>query len=165
MSDSRIYSRGYLPHWDVKGAIQFLTWHLDDALDPSYWESWRRSGNDPNAMREAWRKIERHLDRGIGSACLRSPAISRLVMESFMEGHSIYYRVHAAVVMPNHVHAVVEIGSKSSLAEVAKQIKGASARKVNRVLGRTGRLWQPDYFDRLIRSEQHLNRCIGYTHW
>ncbi len=116
-------------------------------------------------MREAWQKVERHLDEGRGSASLKKPVVSRIVMNCLMEGHGKDFRVHAAVVMPNHVHAVLEIHPGSRLSLVAQRIKGASSRQINKLLGRRGRLWQPEYFDRLIRNEDHLRRCIGYTLW
>lgn len=86
-------------------------------------------------------------------------------MEAILAGHSQSYHVIAAVVMPNHVHAVLRIERGVALADVVRGIKGASAHGVNRLLGREGRLWQPDYFDRVVRSAGHLERCVGYVHW
>jgi putative DNA methylase len=33
----------------------------------------------------------------------------------------------------------------------------------NRVLGRTGSFWQREYFDRLIRDENELERAVEYV--
>ena len=41
-------------------------------------------------------------------------------------------------------------------------IKGASAHKVNRALGRKGRVWQPESFDNVLRSSENLDATMGY---
>lgn len=43
-----------------------------------------------------------------------------------------------------------------SLSEILYSIKSYSAHQINRLLGRTGALWQDESFDRLIRSETDL---------
>jgi REP element-mobilizing transposase RayT len=160
-----IYTRGYLPHWNVPGGSQFLTWRLYDALDPEEWEAWRQTYRSLEERKVLYRLAEKRLDEGHGSACLASARIGRIVMEEIFRHHGSAYVVHAAVVMPNHVHAVLEIAEGIDLKEVVKGIKGRSARDANLALGRRGRLWQPDYFDRLIRSPYHLERCVDYVHW
>jgi putative transposase len=37
-----------------------------------------------------------------------------------------------------------------------------SARKINALLGNSGILWQRDYFDRLVRDEEHFANCVRY---
>jgi hypothetical protein len=41
--------------------------------------------------------------------------------------------------------------------------KGKSSRLANITLGRCGKFWQEDYFDTLIRDEEHLKRARLYT--
>ncbi len=72
------------------------------------------------------------------------------------------YRLAAWVIMPNHVHVVVEVW-KVPLAKLIGHWKGKSARLVNVHLGRSGKFWQDDYYDSLIRDETHLKRAIRYT--
>lgn len=163
--EERTYSRGYLPHWDIPGAYQFITWRLHDAMDPEQWRTWKETYYGPDRKLELYRLAESHLDQGKGSVLLSRPAASKAVMESLFSGQGNLYRVHAAVVMPNHVHTVLEIHPSSPLPDVMKRVKGRSARAVNEALGREGRLWQPDYFDRLIQTTTHLERCIRYVHW
>ena len=115
--------------------------------------------------RSCYRIAETHLDLHGGCAYFRTVPIGKIVMDRLIEEQKDAYRVLAAVVMPNHVHAVLRIGTKAELGEVMKAIKGGSAFYVNHSLRRKGRLWQPDYFDRLIRSSGHLERCIAYLHW
>ena len=35
-------------------------------------------------------------------------------------------------------------------------------RRINRVLGRRGKLWQDDYWDRYIRDEAHYRKVVHY---
>ena len=49
-----------------------------------------------------------------------------------------------------------------SLAEIMDAIKGASAHKVNKLLRRKGRLWQPESFDHVLRSSESLDTKIEY---
>jgi len=43
-----------------------------------------------------------------------------------------------------------------------KHWKTFSARRINSLLGSSGSLWQRDYFDRLVRDEQHFANCVRY---
>ena len=49
-----------------------------------------------------------------------------------------------------------------SLGKIMDAIKGASAHKVNRALGRKGRVWQPESFDHVLRSSESLDAKIQY---
>jgi hypothetical protein len=50
-----------------------------------------------------------------------------------------------------------------SLAEIMDAIKGASAHRVNQVLGRKGRVWQTESFDHVVRSSENLDAKIIYV--
>jgi len=49
-----------------------------------------------------------------------------------------------------------------SLAEIMNAVKGASAHRVNKRLGRKGRVWQPESFDHVLRSSESLDAKIQY---
>ena len=72
------------------------------------------------------------------------------------------YRFIAWVIMPNHVHDVIEVFEGHPLGNVVNSWKSFTANKVNTLLGREGRFWYPDYFDRYIRDEQHLENVVKY---
>jgi REP element-mobilizing transposase RayT len=73
-----------------------------------------------------------------------------------------------AVVMPDHVHLILvpvinmQTREVYSLAGITDAIKGASAHKVNQALGRTGRVWQAESFDHVVRSSESLDQKIEY---
>ncbi len=65
--------------------------------------------------------------------------------------------------MPNHAHVLLETLPDHRLSEVAHAWKSSTSKEANRFLGRVGRFWQPEYFDRAIRDDSHLAsaiRCI-----
>jgi REP element-mobilizing transposase RayT len=70
-------------------------------------------------------------------------------------------RLHAYVVMANHVHVL--LAPMHGLSEITHLVKGATAREANKILGRTGtRFWQDESFDRWIRNPREWNRVRAY---
>jgi REP element-mobilizing transposase RayT len=70
--------------------------------------------------------------------------------------------------MPDHVHLIFtplvdQQGMEVfSLARIMDAIKGASAHRINRALGRKGRVWQAESFDHVLRSSEGLDAKIQY---
>lgn len=64
------------------------------------------------------------------------------------------------VLMPDHLHLhlLLRLDHRQSLAETIKRFKALSARAVNRSDNTTGPVWQSGYFDRALRNED--NRLI-----
>ncbi len=68
----------------------------------------------------------------------------------------------AWVVMPDHMHCLVELRDKS-IAQLMCRIKSRSSLAVNQALGRRGRLWQKGYHDRAVRREQDVKDLARYV--
>ena len=88
----------------------------------------------------------------------RSIALRHCLLEN---GRRI--ELHACVIMPTHVHLLFtpledEHANPYSMAEIMKGIKGASARNINKHLGRRGQLWQDESFDRIMRPGEFQNK-------
>ena len=92
---------------------------------------------------------------------LRQPEIAALVQENLLHIDGTRYRLLAWVVMPNHVHAVIEI-SQTPLAEILHGWKSYTGKAANCLLKRTGDFWQAEYFDRYIRDEEHFRKAVRY---
>jgi REP element-mobilizing transposase RayT len=164
-------------HWQQIGCVYAITFRLADSLPRSLLERWKQE-------RSAWllhhpepwsEKVEREyhhrfsdrlqhwLDAGHGSCPLRQPRLAEIIAAQLQNsGKNLGERVWCFVVMPNHVHVLVILTDRCSLPRLIRIWKGGSARKINRALKRTGRLWQPDYFDRLVRSPHHFESCLNY---
>jgi putative DNA methylase len=90
-----------------------------------------------------------------------------LVLKHCVHDHGTRYQLHAAVVMPDHVHLLLTpMGDPQAntfgLAEIMSGIKGASAHSVNRLLGRRGKVWQEESFDRVLRSDEPRRAAAEY---
>ena len=71
------------------------------------------------------------------------------------------YRLGAFVVMPNHVHVLLE--PVDAVPRITQWIKGNTARQANQVLGRTGTLfWQHESWDHWVRNEAEYQRIARY---
>jgi REP element-mobilizing transposase RayT len=92
-----------------------------------------------------------------------SREIAECVTETIREGERVrgLYGLVAFVVMPNHVHLLIEPGT--SAPKITQFLKGVSAKRANELLGRTGNpFWQDESFDRWVRSDQERHNIIRY---
>ena len=92
-----------------------------------------------------------------------------IVHDTCSRAHGWTIDLRAAVVMPDHVHLIfipeidMERGEVYSLARVTKAIKGTSSHLINRRLGKGGRIWQEESFDRVLRISEKLDEKIEYV--
>jgi len=155
------HERGYLPHFDAPYVTQFVTFMLHDAFPITRHREWEGILNEPDDSQRR-RKLEAWLDRGHGQCWLRRADLASLVEEKLRSGDGKSYRLQAWAVMPNHLHAVVDVWA-TPLSKLVHLWKGATARAANLALNRSGRFWEREYFDTLIRDGEHLKRAIRYT--
>ena len=66
--------------------------------------------------------------------------------------------------MPNHVHVLIQQAEGAKLGKIVRGWKGGSARLVNQALKREGPFWARDYFDRVIRDDDHFWSSLNYIH-
>ncbi|HLF77486.1 MAG TPA: transposase [Dehalococcoidia bacterium] len=72
--------------------------------------------------------------------------------------------VLAYCLLPDHLHLVVVPKAGFEISQVMQSIKGFSSRSINERLGQRGRLWQPSYYDRIIRNDDHIREVVEYVH-
>jgi REP element-mobilizing transposase RayT len=157
-----------LPHIDAGAQPQFLTWRLADSLPASLFLQWKEelAGAPDEERRKTLAKlVNDECDAGRGECVLRQPLVARTVQETLRFDHGRRYDLHAWVVMPNHVHVLLTPRENVTLDEIMRTQKSISSTRINKLLGASGRLWQPDYFDRLIRDEKHFNGVVRYIEW
>jgi putative DNA methylase len=149
------HSRGYLPHFDAPGIVQSVTLRLADSL-PSHLLD--RASNDLARRKQA----DTTLDTGLGVCALRDARIGGVVEAALLHFDGRRYRLLAWCVMPNHVHVLVEPLGAHALSAIVQSWKSFTAKRANAILDQAGRFWAPDYFDRYIRDEAHLQTAINY---
>ena len=167
---------GRLPHWEQPGATYFLTFRLADALPASIRAEWQverdawianHSGPWQDDVEQEFHRlftarVDAWLDAGNGACVLRNPECRRALEESLRHGDCLQYCLHAWVIMPNHVHAVVSLRKDQRLNGIVGAWKSVSARRINQGNGSSGTLWQENYFDRLVRDAGHFANCLRY---
>jgi REP element-mobilizing transposase RayT len=157
------YSRGYLPHFDPGEIAQFITIRLADSLPQNLLEQWRQE-LDHGKVKDVdlRRRIELYLDQGYGSCFLKDERVAKMVQDNLAHFDGVNYKLHAWVVMPNHLHYLVTPREGYALSEIVHSCKSFTAHEANRILDRKGRFWFPEPFDRYIRNYDHFQKTISY---
>ncbi len=65
--------------------------------------------------------------------------------------------------MPDHWHAIVELGAEDSLPDLMRRVKGASALEINRYRCAVGSVWASGYHDHALRYEEDLVGVARYV--
>ncbi len=167
-----VFSRGHLPHMSQCGKVFTLTFRLADSLPPQVAEAYLyQLDHMPDSLveREDYLRTLRArlmdvLDEGFGSCLFRRHDIRRHVERAIAYHDGRSCDVHTYVVMPNHVHLLLELYPGVNVTAVVGSIKKYSALHINRALGRKGKLWQSEVFDRLIRSYRHYINTVRYIY-
>ena len=68
----------------------------------------------------------------------------------------------AYVVMPDHIHWLVQLGGGRSLAKIMNSLKGRSARQINSLQVRGRKVWQNGFHDHALRREEDLQSAANY---
>jgi REP element-mobilizing transposase RayT len=157
------HSRGYLPHFDGGEITQFLTYRLADSLPQKVLRSLQIQVEQKLITdREMLINVEKYLDQGIGNCYLKRPEIAEIVEENLLRFADVKYKLHAWVIMPNHVHILLRPLEGYSLSEIVHSCKSYTSTKANKVLNRTGKFWFPEGFDRFIRDYDHFEKAFNY---
>jgi REP element-mobilizing transposase RayT len=95
-------------------------------------------------------------------------SVRDIVLRHCLHDRGTKAAIHAVVVMPDHVHLLLTPlrnaeGNLYSLVEIVQGIKSASAHSLNRALGRSGPVWQEEFFDHVLRSEESLVEKLEYV--
>lgn len=163
------YSRGYLPHLDVPGILQFITFRLADSLPQQVLEQLEQELSGlalSERDMERRRKIEYWLDSGLGSCALRHPRMAEVMQQTLLKFDGERYRLIAWCIMPNHVHVLIE--PTTSLPKIVQSWKSFTGRwglahSAELGLGvPAGPFWMREYWDRYIRNESHLHSAVSY---
>jgi type I restriction enzyme R subunit len=177
-----------LPHWSQAGTITFVTWRTWDSIPEKVLREWQAERNrwlrhqniDPVAndwearLRQLDAKLIQecrlllsdrwndHLDECHGACVLRNPKLAKIIADGLLFFDGDRYEMTDFVVMPNHVHLLAAFPDDASLLKQCESWKHFTATKINRILGRTGRFWQQDGFDHLVRSSEQFEYLRRY---
>ncbi|MDB5172822.1 MAG: Thiamine-phosphate pyrophosphorylase [Phycisphaerales bacterium] len=84
------------------------------------------------------------------------------VLGHIKAGDAQFYRLFAAVVMPDHAHVLLRPNEGVELSRILKGIKGVSARLVNTSRNSHGSVWQDESWDRIMRDQAEFDEKLEY---
>lgn len=145
-----------LPHINLNEYYQFITFRTNDSID-SFVSKIQENHNLSNKNKQY--QIDKYLDYSSNGAYLFDEKID-IFKSIVLQKNNIMYEVDAIAIMPNHVHLLIK--QKDDLSKIMKYIKAKSAIELNKSLGKTGKFWQSDYFDKVIRDEKHYGLVYEY---
>lgn len=152
---------GFLPHLDRPRMVQSVTFRLADSLPKEKrleWECLLRITDDGERIRQ----IEEYLNRGAGLCILRQSECAEIVQNALLHFDQQRYHLIAWCIMPNHVHVLFETVGRYPIGKVIHSWKTFTTREINKLLGRSGPLWQEDYFDTFMRDAEHKSNEVRY---
>lgn len=166
-----------LPHWQQAEVPVFVTFRLADSLPQvllnAYLierERFLRGHLEPwdEATEASFHglfsdRLDEALDACHGSCMLRTSDIAKIVQGRLHHFDGDRYQLQSYAIMPNHVHVLFTLEDAASLPDILRGWKGVSSRLIHKAsLSTLNPFWQPDYFDRLIRSPEHLETVKAY---
>jgi REP element-mobilizing transposase RayT len=175
------HARGALPHLKKLGASYFVTFREAGSLPGDILARFRAeriailekalAAKRPLTWREQlelrqWfsERVDKLLDAGHGSCRLADPRSAEVISKALLHFDGSRYHLHAWVVMPNHVHVVVQPVDSHSLSEILHSWKSYTSHAIRRMHpAQGGALWQKESYDHLIRDDEELWVCREYT--
>jgi len=171
-----------LPHWGQAGTVCFITWRTWDSIPSDVLKRWLIErerwlvdhGIAPqsadwrsqvqarfpdegqrylNLIAQRW---DTTLDECRGDCVLSHKECLNIIHESLLHFDGDRYEMLDLVIMPNHVHLLASFPSFEAMWSQIRSWKRYTAGEINRQLGLTGRLWQTEDFDHLVRGEDQL---------
>ena len=179
--------RRHLPHVQPPGATLFVTFRLAGSLPAEVVAALEEEARaaekrlqqitDPvMRAREADREPRRHFGRWdaaldkatAGPTWLSDPAVAGIVAGTLHHLNGNLYDLDTYCIMRNHGHLVMTPleqtpGQYVALARIMHSLKRYTAWQANQHLGRSGRFWQHESYDHVVRDEAELNRIRRYV--
>jgi len=203
--DSGQFYRRRLPHWQPDAATVFVTYRLANSLPEGVLAALREE--QARVVKQLPRRGETEelravrlsrqsfvlMDKALATATdgvrwLADYRVASLVQTNLWHWDGKRYTLHRYVIMPNHVHILIEplpiVAQAVSLQDrtpltgvegkqadslryvplrtILQGLKGYTARHANKVLGRTGPFWQRESYDHWVRDQREYARIVDY---
>jgi putative transposase len=188
----RTFYRRYLPHWQPPGAVIFVTYRLFGSLPQTILNQLteekqrleQQSSHPGESKRESALRLSKCLFAitdnaldlgGHGPQWLSRNDIADLIIENIFHHRGKLFRLWAFVVMPNHVHLLLEplainkpLGAELdndnfvALERITHALKSYTSKRANQILNREGVFWQAESYDHWVRDEPEFERIVQY---
>jgi REP-associated tyrosine transposase len=147
-----------LPHWHPPETDLFITWRLYGSLPEQF-----RLKNTIESSGKTFVRYDRVLDQAqTGPLWLKDSRVAECVLSQLSDSQQRkLFLLRAYAIMANHVHVL--LAPIAPLGLITQQIKGATARQANLILGRTGsHFWQDESFDHWVRDPGEYQKIRAY---
>jgi REP element-mobilizing transposase RayT len=157
----------------------------EEALHPGH-HSIRLSGYDYSSEGLYFITICSHEKRCVFGRIVESQAVlspAGLIIRECWVAIPLHFartRLHAFVIMPNHLHGIVEICSElgrsnaaplrgteasvqaGSLGAIVRSFKAAATKRVHQQLKWTRPFWQRNYFEAIVHDGEEFSKAVRY---
>ena len=79
-----------------------------------------------------------------------------------LQGETPRAETLAYIVMPDHLHWLMQLREGHDLSRVIADVKSISSRRINRALHRNGSLWQRGFHDHALRRDEDVAGVARY---
>ena len=183
-NNSAFYQGKKLPHWQPAGATFFITMRLFGSIpkhiiaqhkaqkEIETKELMRLFEKQPLVLADQLYDLEKkyfgiydkELDKSNEPYWLREKEIAEIVKGSveFLEGKDLI--THAYSIMPNHLHWVFTHQEEAKvLWSVLQRMKSFSAKEANKILKNSGKFWEEESYDHIVRNTKEFDNIVSYT--
>ncbi len=184
MKNNELYFRN-LPHYQPLGGTFFVTYNLDGSIPAEVIKKLQedydckkkeliRNKSDISSFellrKQHFLQYEKFLNSDVTKLhYLKDDQIAEIIVSSLHYWDKKSLELICFCIMSNHVHVVMrlldqeEAFSSIYLHKVLQSIKQYSAKKANKILGKSGQFWQRESYDYQVRDREELFRIISYV--
>ena len=105
---------------------------------------------------------QQKLDQCHGLCLLKQKEISKIVSDALLYFDGQRYDLDSFVIMPNHVHAIVQFKNGYDQSLIGQSWMRYTARQINALCGLNKEFWQSEAFDHIIRNEAQFSYLQKY---
>jgi carbamoyl-phosphate synthase large subunit len=169
--------RRNLPHWRQRGATYFVTFRLADSLPASLLADWREelatwlhhhphpwSGAVEKEYDERFtRRLDGWLNEGHGCCLLRRTEAAEIVAQAIEHFDGERYALDAYVVMPNHVHVLLQPLGEHELSDILHSWKSFTGHELRKLPSAPAEVWMDESYDHIVRNWEALQALRLYV--
>ena len=118
----------------------------------------------PHRARSIHRKAHPvHVTLRAALRTLRTQRVARTLLGGLRDSNRDWFRIVHYSVQDNHVHLIVEAGDTATLASGVRGLMVRIARRVNRLLRRSGRFWADRWHGRDLEGPRQVRNALVYV--
>ena len=146
------FHRRNLPHLYFTDGLYFITYRLANSMPYEKLAEVNSNSSDWdfNKYKRVFIKYDNLLDSGnYGINYLKQKELADVCRETLHYPDGNDYKPICYCIMPNHIHLVFKLlPQNKGIDKIMQSIKRISSRKCNLLLGKEGKFWQDESYDR-----------------